>query len=383
MKLNVFEMTCKLTALVLWLVGRRSNEEGPAEKVVKLRPRMTPVAALAAVAVIMVFPFTASAFEGGGRKPSEAPLITIGQHYTGQLNNHKSDANYNGNQEVAFWRLPPVMTRDVFTVNWHVVPFVHSSGFPICMVFAQGADDYNWGSAFSQATPWWEGCDADGPAYSVSGSGTAQTTITANLTDPGSSYLEFFASADEEATSSLEPFPYDFTVGPILHYLSVSAKPVKRVSANGVFKATSYLTTGLPAPDGLPFNLAVMWADGGVASYSGVSSGGVVSFQLALPATAYGKDAEFVVSHAADGTYQAATAPKLDVEVAKPKPPAPTPCFLAERRARSLARRLKRLKLRARGTQGATRRALHRKANRLKNELRSARHHAESLCGDS
>jgi hypothetical protein len=341
------------------------------------------VVALVAIAVIMVLSCTASAFEGGGRKPSEAPLVTIGQHYTGQLNNHKSDANYNGDQEVAFWRLPPVMTRDVFTVNWHVVPFVHSSGFPICMVFAQDADDYNWGSAFSRATPYWEGCDSDGPAYSVSGSGTAQTTITANLTDPSSSYLEFFASAGQEATSSLEPFPYDFTVGPILHYLSVSAKPVKRVSANGVFKATSDLTTGLPAPDGLPFNLSVTWAHGGVASYSGVSSGGVVSFQLELPETAYGKDATFVVSHPEDGTYQAATAPKLDAKVAKPKPPAPTPCALAERRAHSLAQHLKRLKHRAKGAVGAKRRALRRKTHHLERVLRGARHQADSLCGGS
>ena len=352
---------------------------------VKLRPMRALVTVLAAVALTMILSCTASAFEGGGRKPSEAPLITVGQHYAGQLNNHESDANYNGNVEVAFWRLPPITTRDVFAVNWHVVPFVHSSGFPICMVFVQDADDYNWGSVFGEATRnvWLDGCSEGGPAYSVSGSGTAQTTITANLTDAGSSYLEFFASAKEEATDSLEPFPYDFTVGPVLHYLSVSPKPVKRVSANGVFKATSDLTSGLPAPDGLLFNLAVTWANGGVASYTGVSSGGVVSFQLGLPETAYGKNAKFVVSHPADGTYQAVTAPKLDVKVAKPKPPAPTPCSLAERRARSLARQFKRLTHRAKDAHGATRRTLHRKAHRLKHELRAARHHATSICGSS
>jgi hypothetical protein len=333
----------------------------------------------------MMLPCAASAFEGGGRKPSEAPLITVGQHYAAQLNNHAADANYDGDTEVAFWRLPPITTRDVFTVSWHVVPFVHSSGFPICMLFVQDANDYNWGSAFGAATEnvWWDGCYEGKSPYSVSGSGTAQTTITANLTDPSSSYLEFFASANEEATGSLEPFPYDFTVEPILHYLSVAPRPVKRVSANGIFKATALLSSGAPVPDGLTFTLSVTWANEGIASFSGVSSGGTVSFQLALPSTAYGKDATFVVSHAADGTYQAVTASKLVAKVAKPKPQAATPCSLAERRARSLARHYRRLKHRVKRAHGATRRALRRRAHRVKHKLRSARHHARSVCATS
>src|SRR5258707_12716092 len=96
----------------------------------------------------------AAAFEGGGRKPSEAPLIAFGQHYTGQLNNHKDDANYtNGSNTVAIWHLPPVSSRDELVVNWHVLPFSRSgySGFPICMTVAQGIDDFSWGSTFGSA----------------------------------------------------------------------------------------------------------------------------------------------------------------------------------------------------------------------------------------
>ena len=53
---------------------------------------MRKVIALAATAVaVLCLTSSASAFEGGGRKPSEAPLIVVGQHYNAQLNNHLAD----------------------------------------------------------------------------------------------------------------------------------------------------------------------------------------------------------------------------------------------------------------------------------------------------
>jgi hypothetical protein len=322
---------------------------------------------------------SASAFEGGGRKPSEAPSITVGQHYTGQLNNHKSDANYSGYKEVALWRLPPVTTRDVVTVDWHSVPFTHSSGFPICLILAQGVDDYSWGSVFGSTSSNY--CDEDGPVYRLSGSGSAKTAITVQETNVSSSYLEFFSYAEYETPSSLETYPYDFTVEPILHYLGVAFSPVKRISANGVLHATATLANGAPAPDGLPFNLAVTWPGGGSASYSAVSSAGAIGFPLALPETAFGKTATFVVSHPADGQYQAATGTKLAIPVAKAKAPPPSPCFLAERRELSLARQYKRLSRHARSAHGAARGVLRRRAARAKRRLHAARLHTASVCG--
>jgi hypothetical protein len=334
-----------------------------------------------AMAIVLgaMLPGAASGFEGGGRKPSEAPSITVGQHYTGQLNNHKEDNNYGGFREVAFYRLPPVSSRDLVTIDWHALPFTHESGFPICMILAQGINDFNWGSVLHETVE--RGyCSSSGPVYELTGSGTAQTGITVQNTDASSTYLEFLSVAAETNPSSFETFPYDFAVEPILHYLSVAPKPVKRVSANGLFKATALLSSGAPAPDGLSFNLSVTWPNRGVASYTGVSSGGLVSFQLALPETAYGKGATFVVSHPADGTYQAVTASKLVAEVAKAKA---TPCVLAEHRAQSLARQFKRLKHRAERARGATRSALRRKVRRVKRKLRVARHQVKSLCSGS
>ncbi len=128
-----------------------------------------------------------------------------------------------------------------------------------------------------------------------------------------SSYLEFFSYANQDEPARLETYPYDFTVEPILHYLAVAIRPVKSVSASGTLRATANLATGLPAPDGLPFNLAVTWPGGGVASYTGVSSGGVGSGSSSrFPKPPMASRVSFVVSHPADGAYQGVTTSKLD-----------------------------------------------------------------------
>jgi hypothetical protein len=332
--------------------------------------------------VLLVAASGASAFEGGGRKPSEAPLIAIGTHYTGQLNNHKSDANYGGYREVAIWRLPPLTTRDIVTVDWHSAPFTHSSSFPVCLVLAQGVDDYSWGSVFGATVSPYEGCEEDGPAYSLSGSGSAQTAITAQETNATSSYLEFFSRADEESPASLETYPYDFTVEPIRHYLGVAIRAVKRISATGTLAATATLASGSPAPDGLGFNLAVTWPGGGSASYSATSAGGAVSFPLALPETAQGKDATFVVSHPADAQYGEAVSEKLEAFVARPKPVPvkESPCVHAKQHLRVLSRQYSRLRRHASQARGLARRRLHHRIVRVKRQLRAARAQVGADC---
>jgi hypothetical protein len=321
----------------------------------------------------------ASAFEGGGRKPSDAPLVSVGQHYTGELTNRESDTNYGGRRQVALWRLPPLTVRDVITVDWHTLPFTDSPGeFPICLAFAQGIDDFNWGGVFEVAPS--RTC-GNGPGYGVSASGSTRTEITAQETNLNSSYLEFYDYARRTNPSEFETFPYDFSVEPPLHYLGLAIRQVKRVSASGLLYASASLANGLPAPDGLTFSLAVTWPGGGTASSTGTGSGGTIGFQLALPETAYGKTATFVVSHPADGAYQGASSPKVQVLVAKPKTPPPSPCLLAEQHALSLKRQYKRLAHHARQARGAARAVLSRRAARVKRKLHSARLQAKSACG--
>lgn len=330
--------------------------------------------ALAITAMALLVSASSSiAFEGGGRKPSEAPLIEVGHHYTGQLTNRRDDANFGGYVQVAIWRLPPLSARDVLYVNWHSVPRTSSpSYFPVCLAFAQGIDDFTWGSRFEESS------DCEGSnVFTLSGSGTARTAITVQETNPSSSYLEFFTRADETAPAEFESFPYDFTIEPPLHYLGLAIRPKKSVKANGIVQATALQADGLPAPDGLPFNLTVTWDGGGSATYAGASLGGVVNFQLALPETAYDERGTFVVTHPADGSFMGATA-SLRMNI---KEPGLTPCARAEIQELSLRRQYKRLLRRAKRAHSAGRRAnFHRRAAKVKRRLRAAHLKTDSLC---
>ena len=340
------------------------------------------VAAATVTVAMLCLSSPVSAFIGGGRKPSEAPLVAVGQHYNGELTNQKGDANYDGTRQVAIWHLPPLTTRDVIYVNWHSIPKASNAGsFPLCMTFGQGIDDYNWGTRFAEAVYGSYGCSTNrGPVYQLSGSGTVRTEIVAQENNAESSYLEFFTEANKTTPSEFESFPYDFTVEPILHYLGLAIQPATEVSATGTVDATATLATGQPAPDGLTFNLEASWADGGVASYSGMSGGGTVHFQLALPETAYGKNVAFVASHPADGTYQGVTSEKLRVKVMTPPAPPVSACAKAKRQIRSLARQLKRLKRHVRLARGRARRRLHRRAHGVARKLRGARVRARTAC---
>lgn len=339
--------------------------------------RRAVCAVLAVSIFVLGISSPASAFEGGGRKPSEAPTILLGQRYTGALNNHQDDANYSGEREVAFWRLPPVSTRDVVTIDWHGAPYTNDPGdYPLCMTIVQNVDDFSWGGVFEHRGY----CGSEGPSYSLSGSGTAHTQITIQENSANSSYLEFYVRAETENPTYYETYPYDFTVGSILHYLGLAMRPVEKVAANGVVQATATLSNGQPAPDGLTFGLTATWREGGVASFTGTSSGGVVSFQLNLPETAYGKSVHFVAFHPADGNYQEVIAPTQTVRILRPPAPAPSACELAERRALVLSRQYRRLRHNARRAHGFAKRRLSHRANRVKRRLRAAHHEVATLC---
>jgi hypothetical protein len=336
------------------------------------------VAVLSLAVAMLGLAAGASAFEGGGRKPSEAPLVIYGQHYTGQLNNHKSDANYNGRSEVALWRLPPVSTHDLVTVNWHVLPVTHGSGFPVCMALVQGVDDFSWGGVFGNFG--YYSCGESGPVYGVSGSGSARTSITVQNTDAGSTYLEFFSDAETETPSSLETYPYDFSVEAPRHFLGLAIAFKKRVHANGAIGAAVTLANGLPAPDGLVFGLTVTWEHNGIASYVASTSGGRLAFPLALPESAVHERPTFVVSHGTDAEYQAVSA-RLRAQVTPAQATAAeVACAKATQHAHVLARQHRRLEKNAARARGAARRRLRRRARHVGRELRGARAQAGVAC---
>jgi hypothetical protein len=319
---------------------------------------------------------SAAAFEGGGRAPSEAPLITYGQHYTATLDNRKEDANYSGRDAVALYKIPSLATHDQLVVNWHELPFAHSSSFPVCMLFVQGLNDFNWGTIFGTTTSGY----CEGSSYRVSGSGTAQTSITVQNADAGS-YLEFFSEARQTESTRFETFPYDFSVEAPRHYLGVALGAVQKVAANGVLHAAATLATGAPVPDGLPFALTATWSGGGTFTTTAASAGGQLTFPLALPETAYKHSVEFVVSSAATAEYQAATSPKLTVEVTKPKAVVePNLCAKATNKAHTLARQYRRQLKNADRSRGRARHRLFHQAHATGRKFNAAKAAAKAVC---
>jgi hypothetical protein len=325
---------------------------------------------------------SAAAFEGGGRAPSSAPLVAYGQHYTASLDNRKEDANSVGRATVAFWKLPPLTTHDQIVVNWQELPFAHNSDFPICMTLAQGITDFNWGSVLESSGGSYGYCDGNG-LYEVSASGTAATSFTVQNSD-ANSYLEFFAPAETTESQKFETYPYNFTVEAPRHYLTVSLGAVQRVAANGALHATATLATGAPAPNGLAFTLTASWSGGGVFTATAASVGGQLTFPLALPETAYKQDVEFVVASAATAEWQAATSPKLYIEVTKPKvaPPAVEPqlCTKATTRAQVLARQFHRQLRQADAARGRRRRRLFREARATGRRFDAAKAARKAAC---
>jgi hypothetical protein len=333
------------------------------------------------VCVLAVGTGSASAFTGGGRKPSEAPPLAYGQKYVGELDNHKEDANYN-ETTVAIYKLPPLSTRDQLTVNWQVAPYSHESGFPVRMLLLQGINDFNWGEVFGNASE----CCGEAP-YSVSGSGTAQTPITVQDTDSTSSYLLFYAGAyrDSSEPTRLETFPYSFSIEPPRHYLGLSLGAVEKVAANGFLHATATLVTGAPVPDGSPFTLTGTWESGGAFTTTATSVAGQITFALAMPETAFGKGVEFVATSAATSEYQAATSPELEVEVTKPPAPPPPPkpvnlCTPATNKAHAWARIYKRRMKNAERARGRSRRRLLHDAHAAERKFIAARAAKKAAC---
>jgi hypothetical protein len=351
--------------------------------------RRLTITLMGLVVTALLLSASASAFVGGGRKPSEAPPITYGQRYSAELNNHEVEANYSrdseSHTEVAIWKLPPLSTRDSLVVNWHVLPFVHESGsFPICMILAQGIDDFSWGSVFGNTT-YSHSCYENGPVvYKVSGSGTAQTAITVAETSE-TSYLEFFANANQTDPTRLEPFPYDFSVEAPRHYLGVAFTPVSKVATNGFLHANVTRADGSPGPDGMTFTLTATWSGGGIATYTAASVGGGLSYALALPEAAAGKSVTFQISRGADNSYQAIESNKLTLSVSKPKPAVnAAACEGAKRHVTALARQYNRLSQHAlRARRRSVRRSLRHRAHVVGNALVTARAGAKATCHPS
>lgn len=338
---------------------------------------------------------SAIAFEGGGRSPSAAPPIEWGQHYAALLNNHKDDANFTSEYAtVAFYKLPPVSTRDVVTVNWHELPRTgNSSSFPVCLVLVQGVDDFSWGSTFDRMTGGYCYSSNSSGVYAVSGSGTARSEITVQLSDSSSTYLEFYAGAGTTEPAGLETYPYDFSVEPPRHALTLSVAPVTSVATNGQIHASVAGVTGLPAPDGQAYTLTATWGRAGAWTGTATSLGGQLGFQLSLPESAQNEYVDFVISRPADSQYQAIQSSEFTAKVtAPPAPPPPAAtkapkakkpsaaCKNATSKLQALARQRHRLQRHLPLSYGRAKRRLRHKLRHVTGAWHEAQAKAETVC---
>lgn len=331
----------------------------------------------------------ASAFTGGGRAPSEAPMLAWGQHYEATLGNSKGEANYLYTSccvyasQVAFWRLGSLSVHDQVVVNWHELPFAHSSSFPVRVLLLENVEDFNWGSVFHSAV------DRDSDR-AVSGSGTARTEFTVQNSS-ANDFLAFYSESEKTNSQEFETYLYDFGVEAPRHYLSLSLASVNQVASNGTLHATATLATGAPVPDGYPVTLTGSWSGGGVFTTTATTVAGQVTFQLSMPESSFGRSVEFVASGAATAEYQAVTSSKVYAEIAKPPtPPAPAPapkpkkapnlCLKATNKAHSLARQYKRQLKNAERLHGRHRRLLLHRAHATEREFLGARSAKQAAC---
>ncbi len=180
----------------------------------------------------------------------------------------------------------------------------------------------------------------------------------------------------------LETYPYDFSVEPPRHALTLNFPAVKTVPANGTLGASVIGATGLPAPDGLVYTLTANWKEGGTWITTAPSAGGQIVFPLALPEAALNTSVRFIVSRAPDGQFQGVESPAVRVKVTNPVLPGPSPaCRRATARAHTLSRQYRRLSSHARRARGQTRRRLGNRARRVHRSLGYARSEAAKACG--
>lgn len=251
---------------------------------------------------------TSALAASAGLKPSQAPLVSVGQHYFGNTA-HEWNAGC-CNKTFDLWRLPPLMTADMLTVAWHV----ESDITRWCIV--KDIDDFNWAEHISQA----EGDDyqcngSDVERVSVNGSARSAVQARSATTN---AYIEFIGGGAE-----YPPVSYDFTIESIQHAVGVGLKPVARIKPTSTLNGSASLSNGTPVPDGLIFNLTAGWVTPvNEAShqriYTAGSSGGELAFQLHLPRSARGKNVSFTVSRGADPQYLATGSTAIEIPVARP-----------------------------------------------------------------
>lgn len=270
------------------------------------------VAAVAATIGVLSLPALASA-ASAGLKPSEAPLVEVGQHYFGNTNNTTRE------YPVELWRLPPLLTDDAITVVWHA-HYAEVGGPGFCLT--QNIDDINWAEGKNV-------CNAsEGYGVPDYGDGSARSVVEVRAIT-SDAFLEFRGCGPDCEFGTYNG-AYDFVIESIQHAIGVSLAPVGLIQPTATLTARANLSSGQPVPDGFVFTLTASWVTPSdkashEQSFTASSIGGGLSFPLSLPTSAEGQKLTLVVSRPADAEYREARSEVSGVEVIAPPAPPPPP----------------------------------------------------------
>lgn len=296
----------------------------------------------------------APAFASGGSSIATAPTIVFGQHTFGTTATGEYDCG-----PAEFWNLS-LQPGDQATIDWGATQRDYARGL---YIYPAGTTDFSINNVetLNRYT-----LGENGKAEAVFSSGTG-----------GNFPLIFVAEGcDDDHNAG----PYDFTVTD-QHAITATLSQFPHIKPTTTLTATASLVSGAPVPDGLAFTLGVTWPGGGVASYTATSRGGGLTFPLALPETAQGQTATFVVTRAADAQFLAVKSASYEVLVSRPRVVVEvSPCERATRHLHAVARQHARLANHAAFARGPARRRLRQRARRVARQLRAARAQANSAC---
>ena len=321
-----------------------THPQGPVRTV---RVGAAILAMVAALALIVA----SGASAAGGATIASAPIVPFGVHEFGTTATGEYDC---GPGE--YWNVT-IQPSDQITIDWETAQEEYAYKVAIYPV---GTTDYSINNVYPLET------------YYLGNNNKAEAVFTSGT--GGTFPIVFIGSG----CGNTHAGPYDFTITDQRAIL-VSLAPHQNVNTNTTLTGTANLVNGAPVPDGLTFNLEVSWGDGN-ALYSATSVGGVLSFPLALPESAIGDTASFVVTRPGDSQYQAVKSGVLESRVAKPRVPAPSACELARSEAHTLGKRYRRLRAYLRYRRHRASRRLHHRTALARRAFKRAQAKAGAAC---
>jgi hypothetical protein len=297
------------------------------------------------------------AYASGGSNIATAPTVVFGQHTFGTTATGEYDCG-----PAEFWNLS-LQPGDQATIDWGATQRSYANEL---FVYPAGTTDFSINNV-----QWLD-------RYLLGENAKAEAVFSSGT---GGNFPLIFAA--EDCDEDHHAGPYDFTVTD-QHAVTATLRQFPHIRPTTTLTATASLVSGAPVPDGLVFTLGVTWP-GGVASYTAASVGGGLTFPIALPETAEGKTATFVVSRPADAQYLAVKSAGYEVLVSRPRVvvAGASACEKATRHAHAVARQHARLARHAAHAHGLVRRLLRRRVHRVGRKLRVARAQATNACAAS